>query len=1161
MNSTRPRDCRRTANLLCSAVMTLLLFVWLAPPLLAQSFMASLEGTVTDASAALVPGAHVVLTNEATGVVQTQQSNERGRYFFAAISPGVYELKVEVAGFRTFVRSQMQLQVQQQATVDVRLQPGDVTTRVEVTGEAPRLDTANATLGRVIDNVSVLNMPLGSRDTLELAMLTPGVIGSTGPTGSNFVSSGARNSQSDVLVDGITAAVAEVGGGNTDVRYRPSVETVREFKVQTNSFSAEYGFTGGTVVNMVLRSGTNRLHGSLFEFHRNSALNANDFFSNRAGRTLVPFRRNQFGGVAGGPVYIPRVYDGRNRTFFFFQYEATKQTSQVTSTQTVPTLLQKQGDFSQTFDAARRLITIYDPFAVTRDAAGNYSRTPFAGNVIPRARINPVAAATVKYYPDPTGPGVPNTAANNFFNSGSSASNAYQSTIKIDHNFSGRQRLSSWYSRTPLTQSAPNLWGNIMTPGDVKRVVNAPQSGSADYLLNLTPTTLLNLRWGVTRLNAPIDIYTETFDVKELGFQIPLNIQQPPSFTPESYSPVGTGRYNFQRRGLDTNQLVAQLSKVKGRHTIKFGLESRIQRINYASPGYNTCNFNFTRRATMKDPFRSNSLEGNAIASVMMGWGSGGGHYVDQAASWADQSHSFFFQDDLKLFSRLTLNLGLRYELPLIGTERYDRVNWVDLGVKSPISVPQFPNLRAGLVFANAKARAPYDTDSNNFAPRFGFAYQAMSKLVVRGGYGIYYGLNRAQMSYPLALGFTTSTAWTSSLDSDVTQYASLSNPFPAGQSRPQGSSQGLLSYVGLNAFGPIRDWNTVPYYQQWSFSIQRELPANSVAEVAYIGTRGVHLGFGLNVNLNLLDRSYLSLGTKLNDMVPNPFYGVITDPLSTLSQPTTTRMQLLRPYPQFTGFSGYPAPPIADSIYHAAQFKFTKRYSRSLAVSAHYTFSKMIDDNAVSSGNMQWLGGATRPQSPDRLWLERSVSIYDVTHRLVTDFAYELPVGRGRALGASWARWADFLLGGWQLNGILTFQSGTPLVPALSSGVLPDATQRPNLLSDPGLSGPVSERLNRYVDPNAFSRPAAYTLGTAPRTISSVRAPGLRNADVSLFKNLYFSREKGRYVQFRGEAFNVTNTPAFGAPDMTVGSATFGVISTQVNQPRQLQIALKLYF
>ncbi len=1159
------------AVILPGSVVLAVVLIWIGwtAPLCAQSFTASLQGTVTDSSGAIVPQTQLTLANEETNIKHATQSNERGVYLFARVPPGVYRLTAELPGFRTFVSAGMRLQVQQQAVVDVVLTPGDLTSMVEVTGEAPRLDVVSPTLGRVVDNTSILNMPLNTRNASFLTRLTPGIIQQSTDYTTNFVSNGVRAASSDVLIDGVTTSVHEQGGGATDQKYQPSVEVVQEFKVQTNSFSAEYGFTGGTVVNMITRSGTNGLHGTAFEFLRNSMLNANTFFSNRAGSQLVKWRRNQFGGAVGGPVVLPKLYDGRNRTFFYVHMESARQTGFEETTLTVPSAQQKQGIFTDYLDSKGSMLTIFDPFSVSQ-AGGTWARAPFAGNTIPSSRFNPVAAAVVKFYPDPNRPGTAFTQTSNFYNAGSRVSNDFQQTFKGDHVITDRQRMSIRYSRAGFNITRPNLWGNWMNPasGASPRLQDT-DSGSLDYTNTLSPSTVLNLRWGVAREDALSSMRCGDckYDpAKDLGFQGPINSVLPPQFSVEGYASVGPDRWARIIRGEDVNHLVASVVSSRGRHMLSMGGEARLYRLNYGQPGVDVASFSFTRRITMQNPFTSNSAQGNGLASFLLGWGSSGGQNVYLLSSMAYQSYAGFLQDDIKITPKLTLNLGLRYERPVPETDRYNRLSWVDTTVTSPLSgkVAAFPNLRGGLRFASPEQRHPFDADTNNWAPRFGFAYRVLPKTVVRGGYGIYYGITRGQMSSGLGLGFRTSTDWTTSLDSGVTQYASVSNPFPDGINKPIGSSQGLSSYIGQSISGPIRDWSTNPYYQQWSLSLQRELPSNSVAEAVYTGSRGVHLGSSDNANLNRIDQSYYTLGAGLNDMVANPFYGVITDPVSTLSKATVVRSQLLRPYPQYagaSGVSGLPAPPIGNSIYHAAQFKFAKRYSHGLNLSAHYTFSKMIDDGSLSASGMSWIGGSTSLQYYSNLRLERAVSIYDITHRAVMDFTYELPLGRGRAAGSGWSRWLDAVAGGWQVNGILVLQSGSPLLPSLSSGVLPDSTQRPNLLSEPGLGGSIQSRLNRYLNPDAFSRPAAYTFGNAPRTLSRVRAQGSKGADASLFKSFYFSGDRKRYVQLRMEAFNVTNTPIFSAPNMSVGSTSFGVVSSQANTPREVQVALKIAF
>jgi len=1134
--------------------------------LLAQTFTASLQGTITDSTGSVAPNAHITLINEATNVKQEKTSDSRGVYLFTLVPPGSYKLTVELAGFQSSVRTGMVLQVQQQATVDVVLTVGDTSISIMVAGETPRLDAVSATLGRVVENRSVQSMPLPSRNILDLANLTPGVVGTPGGTGSNFMSNGVRNSQSDVLLDGVTVAVHEQGGGATDIKFRPTVESIQEFKVQTNSFSSEYGFTGGAVVTAVTRSGTNQLHGSAFDFLRNSALNANGFFSNRNGRSITPSRRNQFGGAIGGPVVLPKMYDGRNRTFFFFHHEGTKQRSQSSSTQTLPTTLEKNGDFSDTRDAAGRVLQIFDPYNVTT-TAGTTLRAPFAGNVIPRSRFNPVAVNVLKFYPEPNLPGLAFTRTSNFFFQGSSVTNGFQNTTKIDHNFNDRQRLSVRYSKSKDSSASPNPWGEgnwMSTAGNTgKTITNNP---AVDFTHTLSPSMVLSVRWGLARQYGRNSLPCKEqcdFKPETLGIQGPWAAPIPPQFVPEGMQAVGTGRFTQIIRGEDVHHFNGNVSKIAGRHTMKFGGEARLYRLNYAQPGVNHVTFNFPRTITMQNPIVSNSLQGVGMASFLMGWGTGD-EATDGAASWAYQSYGAFYQHDVQLTSKLTVNMGLRYELPIPEKERYNRAAWFNPLVKAGISVPAFPDLRGGIQFALAgnDYRSPHDTDKNNWAPRIGFAYQFLPKMVMRGGYGIYYGVTRAQISSPLGPGFRTSTSWTASLDANITQYNSLTNPFKDGLNQPVGSKNGLLTNIGVGTgLSPIRDWDTTPYFQQWSFSIEREMPWNSVGEIAYSGSRGVHLGYDTMTSLQRIKQSDYSLGAGLNTQVPNPFFGIITDPLATvLNKPTVPRMQLLFPYPQFTSVGAWPAPPIADSIYHAMQLKFTKRYSSGLNLSGHYTFAKMFDNNSLASSGQSFLGGATPIQHYDNTKLEWAVSVRDITHRAVFDYAYELPIGRGKAVGKSWNRAVDIVLGNWQINGIMTIQSGNPLATNLQSGVLPGATQRPNLLYEPGLPGSIQDRLDKYWDPNAFSRPASYIFGNAPRTMPRARGPGLRRTDMSIFKNIVLHTERAISLQMRGELFNVTNTPLFADPNVTVGGTTFGVISSASGE-RIVQVALKLTF
>jgi len=522
------------------------------------------------------------------------------------------------------------------------------------------------------------------------------------------------------------------------------------------------------------------------------------------------------------------------------------------------------------------------------------------------------------------------------------------------------------------------------------------------------------------------------------------------------------------------------------------------------------------------------------------------------------------------------LNLGLRYDFDLPRTERYNRYSWFDFYAPSPIqgkvpasACPACGNLLGQFKFASNDQRRPIDTYWNNVQPRFGFAFAVDEKTALRGGYGIFYTLSRATVKGHTGSGFQTNSPVESSRDGGITRFASLENPYPAGLTLPPGNSLGDATFLGLGIGTESRS-NQNPQYQQWNFSVQRALPGNSVVQVNYTGGKGTHLYFGGGVtNQNRMDPSYWGLGrTTLNALVPNPFYGIVTDPTSRLSSPTVTYNTLLRPYPQYAGGVSGSAKNIGNSIYHGVQFQFEKRFSQGLSLLAHYTISKLIDDSSFSDSNVGWLGGVTDVQNPFNLRLERAVSAMDIPQRLVLTFSYQLPIGRGKWIGSGWSKGLNMVLGGWEVNGLMTFSSGFPLNSGsqfrespLQGATLWEGVQRPNLTGDPSKPGSVKDRLNGYFNDAAFSRPAPDTFGTAPRTLSNYRSPGIRNADMAIFKNVSFTESK--YVQLRMEAYNVTNTPTFATPHMSYGASNFGVIDTYAGGrgPRELQLAVKFYF
>jgi hypothetical protein len=876
---------------------------------------------------------------------------------------------------------------------------------------------------------------------------------------------------------------------------------------------------------------------------------------------------------------IPHVHNGHDKTFFFFSQEWTKEASQITTLETHPTALQLGGNFSQTLTQAGALIPIFDPSSVTELASGTYQRAPFAGNIIPVSRFSPVAAAIIPNYPLPNTTGVAFTNANNFFNSGSETFDAYQTSFKVDHNFSSRQRLSGRFSRAYAATQAPYFWPEVAGARDWMESTGGwgwhytSDNAFLDYSNTITSSMVVDLRWGVERY---VQHSTPSCDLcsytpSALGFAGSLDTTFAPQFNPSGYTSLVPAATSQILQGNEVNHLVGNVTKVAGKHTIKMGAEARLYRLNYGQPGVNSASFSFSRQGTGQNPLIVSNSQGDGFASFLLGWGTGS-QTTGLRSAWAFESYGFYLQDDIHLTRNVTVNVGLRYELPVPEVERYNRVSWFNPGVASPLNVPGMPNLTGGLQFGSSSNRSPFDTPTKDWAPRLGLAYEFLPGMVMRASYGIFYGESAAQNRSPLGIGFTTSTTWNQSLDGGITQYNALTNPFPTGVNQAPGSALGPLTNIGLSlGSSPIRYWDATPYFQQWSFSLQKQLPLNSVMELAYSGSRGIHLVFSADANIDHINQSYYSLGTGLNTLVPNPFYGIITNASSALSQPTVQQIALLRPFPEFSSVSGAPGPPIGNSSYQSMQAKFTKRYSNGLNFSVRYTFSKMIDDTSVN-GTVTYLGGASTVQTYSNLRLEKAVSLLDIPQLLGIDFTYQLPFGSGKHFGNSWNRAANLLAGGWQVNGNLTFHGGSPLAPTLASGNLPDANQLPNLLMDPTLPGTPESNLKKYLNPAAFSIPAPYTFGNAPRALPQTFGPALREGDVSVFKNFYFGKERKRSVQVRAQAFNLTNTPYFSPPNTSVGSSSFGVISSLQSSaqgtpgffgagPRVVQFGMKLIF
>ncbi|MGE0103139.1 MAG: TonB-dependent receptor [Blastocatellales bacterium] len=1113
----------------------------------AQSFTGSIVGTVKNPDGAVIAGAEIIITQQETNRVTQIQTNSEGYYVSPPLPVGTYRVEAKMAGFRRVVRSGIVIQIQQTLVVDFLLELGAISEQVEVTAEAPVLETTSSSLGKVVDNRRILDLPLNTRNVYSLIYLTPGVSGSIGNNYNSmgYSVNGARATMMDTVIDGVTASFPTVNGF-TGISVFPSVDAIQEFKVMGATYPAEFGRSLGSVLNVVYKSGTNQFHGSAYEFLRNSVFDANNFFDNRRGQDLGSFKRSQFGGHATGPII-------KDKTFFMGSYEGLRARSFATTLRTVPTALQRAGDFSQTRNQSGALIRIFNPFSTRANPSGSgFIRDQFTDNKIPQNLIDPVALKIMNYYPLPNLPGDPVTGANNFAASGSTQLNLDNYDFRVDHRISDKQTFFARYSHrytedVPLKAFSENLTiaeGRIIQENRARNFV-------AEYTNTLNSSMVLTGRVGFARTLFVFSNQGLGFLPSSLGLPSAIDSvvdrQMFPAVGVSGMTSLGGGDHRFN--AFMSYPFVATLTQVKGNHNLKYGGEVRLIRVNVWE-ARNAGQFNFNAGMTQgPNPNAASSSAGFGFASFLLGTGGNGNVLIQGWKNVASQSFYYagYVQDDWRVTSKLTLNLGIRYDYDSPRTERYNRMNFFDLDAPSPLAgqVPGFPNLKGGVSFVgvDGNPRHQYFKDLNNLAPRLGLAYQLNDATVIRAGYSHIFGpSNQAAQGTVGPFGFRIEYPWQSTIDG-ITPFNLLRDPYPLGFRQLPGAADGLLTQAGANLQSVLQDTVT-PWSQQWNVNIQRQLPWQTSIEIAYVGTRGLQLsrnGEG-GLDLNQLDPQYLSLGSQLNQQVDNPFFGLGTGGF--FASPRIARGQLLRPFPQFTSMiplysSG------ASSNYHALQISFNKRLSRGLMIDGNYTWSKNIEEglNHQDSYNIR---------------ASRALAGIDIAHRFVISYLYELPFGRGRRFGSDSPGVVNAIIGGWQFNGITTFQSGTPLtITANNTAGLFNPLTRPNTNgNNPKLDGPVHERLNKYFDTSVYSQPAPFTFGNAGAAVN-IRNDGIRSFDLSLFKE--FAPIERMKVQFRVEALNAFNTPRFGSPNTSVTSNTFGQITSQANAPRQLQFGLKI--
>ncbi len=1120
-----------------------------------QSFTANITGIINDPTGGAIPGAKVRLENAATGEARETMAGAEGRYTFSQLQPGAYSLRAETAGFKAFTQKGITLISGQSAAVNVEMQIGELSQRVEIGASAGQVDTQTANQAVSLDRQMVLALPTNLRNPFTLVHATAGVTApATGISQSaadqnqdRFGLNGGRSTTTGVLIDGVNASAGNSWNG---LLISPAIDSVAEVQVIRNAYDSQYGRSGGGMVSIVTKGGGSEFHGTAFDFLRNSVLDANSWSNNRAGLPKTIFQRNQFGGNFSGPAWKSK------KLYFFGGYEGLRQASPSTAVSTLPTAAERTGDFSQTLNANGTLSAIFNPFSTRPNATNTgYIRDAFPGNRIPASLLDPVGLKTVALYPDSTGPGDPNSHTRNYSAAGKGSTISDRSDIRIDWARTEKHqifwRLSKAWRQDGLP--APNVFPNLTGTGNI--------SGNPRYQVSLGNTFVPNPSW-VINVMAAFGSWTERQsspyagrDGTELGlpasFVKSLDVKTLPQITMETYSNIGYSRdlNNISR----VANIQVNATKEHGPHSFKFGFTRDAAMLT--GGGLFSADFSFSRGMTSGPAAQvSSTTSGNAVASMLLGTGSGGNVQKPALGAITRLYYGLYFQDTWRVSKRITINPGIRYEMHRPATERFNRFSNFNYNVDNPLSKQTGLALKGGLTFVDADNRFSWDPVHNNFAPRLGVSFKLTEKLVLRTGYGIFFP---TQTGTGDLTGYSSTTSWTFSQGGDGINPQDLyRNPYPSGLIPAVGSSGGLLTNIGRGAGGYDRN-HPNGYMQNFSADFQYDLGRGTVMELGYAGHQGRKLVNGVSINDNQLPTDLLSLGTALDTRVNNPFFGLITS--GNLAAAQLPRHRFLRPYPEFDTVTRNGQTSGGSSSYNAMLMKISKQFSGGLMLLTSYQWSKAIDNIGETEPSP---GGAADGFRDNRNFrIERSLAAHDLPHSMVTAVVYGLPFGRGKRFGKGMNRPADFVLGGWQLSSIIRLSSGLPVrltAPSLISQY-GFGTQYPNVTRGEDVAV-VSRTPEKWFNTAAFSAPAPYTIGNSPRRLDQLRAAHQKNADLSVAKNFAY-RERLR-VQFRAEAFNLTNTPQFSWPDTQFGSPTFGVVSGTMNVgPRNVQFGLKVDF
>jgi Carboxypeptidase regulatory-like domain len=1167
------------------AALALALFVG-APGADAQDFRGAITGRITDPQGGRLPGATVTVTHLATNVATTTTTDGDGGYSFSYLAPGTYKVTAELSGFKKAAREGVEVRIGDRLELALGLEVGSFEETVSVAADSPLLDTRSGSAGQVIDEKRIALMPLSDGNPFVLARLAPGVAYHGDLKFSRPFDNGGT---SDFTADGgpgrneFTLDGSPNMANGRRVAFVPPAGAVQEFKVETATFDAQQGHTAGATVNVTLKSGTNKIRGDGYYHYRDEVLSSNDFFLERAGRPKDDTGYKRYGFTAGGPAVLGKLYDGRDKTFFFTAFEWLYDTFPEPGQFTVPTAAQRNGDFSALLSQG---IVIYDPLTAVRRADGRIERQPFPGNIIPSNRISQIGRNYIGYYPMPNQAGDAQ-GRNNFITANSRGDDFYSMNYRIDHVLTNKQRFFVRYSRNNRVENRGNWTGDIEgikpTGNFLYRINDAL---NVDHVWTMSNTSLLNVRASWSRFQEPsIRQNQGIFDPASLGF--PTAASQYfgsnlyfPRFEmddAQSFSDLGDSFAGGTNANIYSVQPTWTL--FRGKHSFRSGADFRVYREEAFPSPHSAGRYDFARGSVLTRQLDNSPAAaiGQDLAAMLLGYPSGG--TIDRSADRFNQVlyGGLFFQDDWKASSKLTVNLGLRWEYEGAPTERFNRnVRGFDPDAALTITnaaqaayaanpIPEVAasafRVRGGLQFASDSARGTYNPDLNNFQPRVGFAYQLDPKTVLRGGWAIYAVPALFDVSGIYQPGFSQGTSIVPSLDTGVTIRATLANPFPDGVAEPPGASLGPNTFVG-RTIGRFNDAGAYSNGQsmRWSLGMQRELPGQWVVEGAYVASRSYDLT--TDFNANALPRQYLSTSAVrdqatidfLTANVTNPFRNLL--PGEGLNGATTQRQQLLRPFPQFSNvdtrlYDG-------SSSFDSAQFRLTKRFRGGYMADASYTWSDFKEK-------------VTRLNDTDPDYEERFNDTH-LPHRLVVSGIWELPFGRARRFGADSNAVVNGLIGEWSVSFIYNWQSGRPNLTMGNVYYSGDITQlKARYSSDP--TQPVFDTSGFYfhdaaVQTNGVDDPAKQRadqriqLGSNIRTLPT-RWDGLRgqeyvNWDMSLVKGLDFGHVR---AQIHIEIYNAFNSVFYNTPNLTPTSADFGKVSSQNNLPRNIQIGMKMIF